>query len=58
MELEPALEDDDDSITSALPEVIADEVKSQEANALATIPDVVEEGVTSSSAELPLVLKG
>lgn len=40
-----APEDNYDSVTTALYEVIADKVKSQVSNALATIPDMMEDAV-------------
>lgn len=38
--------------------MIVDEVKSEVANALATIPDLLEEAVSNSFTQSPLVLKG
>lgn len=45
MDLGPAPEDDDDSITTALHEGIAKKIKSCGANALASILDMVEKAV-------------
>lgn len=57
MEHAPTPEDDDDFIINALQGLVADEIKSQVPNALATIADKGKELIGSSSSHLLLVLK-